>query len=269
MIRGGKRSRRLPLPGLSGIYLGFVYLFIITPVVIPVVGAFNRSRAFPAPWEGATLEWFRRVLTFRDVLHAAQVSVLTSVVAAVLALVMTIPVAFRLTRGRFPGRDVLAAFFMAPLAVPQIVMGLGMLLLFAQLKLPTTPVGLVLALTVFVMPYTLRALMTSLATFDWTLEEAAMSLGADRLRTLWHVTLPVIRPAVVAGFAFAFVMSFGNVPISLFLATPNFTPLPIMMLTYLDTNLDPVIAAIATLVMAGVVVPTVLILRIVGFKLVV
>jgi len=163
---------------------------------------------------------------------------------------------------------VLAAFFMAPLAVPQIVMGLGMLLLFSQLRLPTTPVGLVLALTVFVMPYTLRALMTALATFDWALEEAAMSLGADRFRTLWHVTLPILRPAVVAGFAFAFVMSFGNVPISLFLATPGFTPLPIMMLTYLDTSLDPVIAAIATLVMGAIVIPTVVVLRIVGLKLV-
>jgi putative spermidine/putrescine transport system permease protein len=248
--------------------LGFVYLFILMPAVIPVMGAFNRSRAFPGPWQGATLEWFQRVVTFRDVLHATQVSLVTSLVAALLALVMTIPLAFRLTRGSFRGRDILAAFFMAPLAIPQIVMGLGMLLLFSQLKLPTTPVGLVLALTVFVMPYTLRALMTSLATFDWALEEAAMSLGADRLHTLWYVTLPVIRPAVVAGFAFAFVMSFGNVPISLFLSTPSFTPLPIMMLTYLDTNLDPVIAAIATLVMAGIVVPTVVVLRIVGLKLV-
>jgi putative spermidine/putrescine transport system permease protein len=208
------------------------------------------------------------VLTFQDVWRATQISLLTSLIAALLALVMTIPLAFRLTRGRFPGRVVLAAFFMAPLAVPQIVMGLGTLLLFSQLRLPTTPLGLTLALTVFVMPYTLRALMTSLATFDWALEEAAMSLGANRLRTLWHVTLPVIRPAVVAGFAFSFVMSFGNVPISLFLATPGFTPLPIMMLTYLDTSLDPVIAAIATLVMAAVVIPTVVVLRIVGLKLV-
>jgi len=263
-----RSPRRLPVPDLLGIYLSLVYLFILVPALITVIGAFNRSRAFPAPWQGPTLEWFRRVLAFHDVLHAAQVSVGTSVVSALLALVMTVPLAFRLTRARFPGRDLLATFFMAPLAVPQIVMGLGMLLLFSQLRLPTTPAGLVLALTVFVMPYTLRALMTSLATFDWALEEAAMSLGADRLRTWWYVTLPVIRPAVTAGFAFAFVMSFGNVPIALFLSTPGFTPLPIMMLTYLDTNLDPVIAAIATLVMAGIVIPTVVVLRIVGLKLV-
>lgn len=268
MARGHRADRRRPVPSLLTIYLGVVYLFILTPAIITIVGAFNRARAFPAPWEGATLEWFRRVLTFHDVARAAQVSMVTSLVAALLALLMGIPLSFRLTRGRFPGHNLLAAFFMAPLAVPQIVMGLGTLLLFAQLRLPTTPVGLVLAHTVFVMPYALRALMTALATFDWALEEAAMGLGANRLRTLWYVTLPILRPAVVAGFAFAFVMSFGNVPISLFLATPGFTPLPIMMLTYLDTNLDPVIAAIATLVMGAVVIPTVVVLRIVGLKLV-
>jgi putative spermidine/putrescine transport system permease protein len=225
-------------------FLVLVYVYVLAPAIVVVIGSFNSATSFPSPFQSFTLRWYAELLRRDEFMSSMRTSVVVATAAAGLATLLGLPAAFAFVRGRFRQRDSLATFFMAPLVIPQIVLGLAMLQLLNALRIPVTTAGLILVHTVFVMPYVLRAMVTSLTHFDRALEEAAMSLGATRARTLWHVTLPLTRAGLVAGFLLAFVMSFVNVPLSLFLATPASTPLPVRVFAYMESRLDPLVAAV-------------------------
>ncbi len=229
---------------LSYVFLAMVYLYVLGPAIVVVVGSFNSATSFPSPFESFTLRWYGQLLRHQEFVRSMKVSLVVAAIAAGIATLLGGPAAFTFVRARFRFRDSLAAFFMAPLVIPQIVLGLAMLQLLSVLRVPITTLGLILIHAVFVMPFVLRAMITSLTHFDWTLEEAAMSLGASRLRTLWHVTLPLSRAGLTAGFVLAFIMSFVNVPLSLFLATPASTTLPVRVFAYMESRLDPLVAAV-------------------------
>lgn len=244
---------------LSYLFVALVYLYVLAPALVVVVGSFNSAPSFPSAFESFTLRWYRELLQHREFMDSMRISVVIAAAAAAIATLLGVPAAFAFVRGRFRHRDTLAAFFMVPLVIPQIVLGLAMLQLLSLLRIPITTVGLVLVHAVFIMPFVLRAMVTSLTHFDRTLEEAAMSLGASRLRTLWHVTLPLTRAGLTAGFVLAFVMSFVNVPLSLFLASPMSTPLPVRVFAYMESRIDPLIAAVgASLVLLVFIVTFVL-----------
>ncbi len=232
------------LEWLSYVFVGLVYLFVLAPALVLIVGSFNSATSFPSPFESFTVRWYSQLVQHQEFMHSMRISLWVAALAALAATLLGAPAAFAFVRGRFKFRDSLAAFFMAPLVIPQIVLGLAMLQLLSVLRVPITIAGLILAHAVFVMPYVLRTMMTSLTHFDRTLEEAAMSLGASRLRTLWHVTLPLTRAGLTAGFVLAFILSFVNVPLSLFLATPGSTTLPIRVFAYMESRLDPLVAAV-------------------------
>jgi len=229
---------------LSCVFLALVYLYVLAPALVVVIGSFNSATSFPSPFESFTLRWYARLLEHDEFIASMKTSVIVAGTAASLATLLGVPAAFAFVRGRFRYRDSLAAFFMAPLVIPQIVLGLAMLQLLSVLRVPVTTAGLILVHAVFIMPYVLRAMITSLTHFDRALEEAAMSLGASRLRTLRHVTLPLTRAGLTAGFVLAFVMSFVNVPLSLFLASPSSTPLPVRVFAYMESRIDPLVAAV-------------------------
>ncbi len=232
------------LDWLSYVFLALVYLYVLGPALVVVAGSFNSATSFPSPFESLTFRWYGQLLRHQEFVRSMEVSLLVAAVAASIATLLGGPAAFIFVRARFRFRDSLVAFFMAPLIIPQIVLGLAMLQLLSVLRVPITTLGLILIHAVFVMPFVLRAMITSLTHFDWTLEEAAMSLGASRLRTLWHVTLPLTRVGLTAGFVLAFIMSFVNVPLSLFLATPASTTLPVRVFAYMESRLDPLVAAV-------------------------
>jgi putative spermidine/putrescine transport system permease protein len=226
------------------LFLALLYLYVLGPALVVVIGSFNSATSFPSPFESFTLRWYGQLLRHREFMGAMKVSLVVAAAAAAIAALLAGPAAFVFVRSRLRFRDAATAFFITPLVIPQIVLGLAMLQLLNVLRVPITLLGLVLIHAVFVMPYVLRAIMTSLTHFDRTLEEAAMSLGASRLRTLWHVTLPLTRAGFVAGFVLAFIMSFVNVPLSLFLAAPTSTTLPVRVFAYMESRLDPLVAAV-------------------------
>ncbi|SRR5579884_268865 len=243
------------LDALSYAFVALVYLYVLAPALVVVIGSFNSAPSFPSAFESFTLRWYRELLQHQEFMDSMRVSAIVAATAAAIATLLAVPAGFAFVRARFRYRDTLAAFFMAPLVIPQIVLGLAMLQLLNLFRVPITTVGLVLVHAVFVMPFVLRAMVTSLTHFDRTLEEAAMSLGASRLRTLWHVTLPLTRAGLTAGFVLAFVMSFVNVPLSLFLASPVSTPLPVRVFAYMESRIDPLVAAVgASLVLLVFVV---------------
>jgi len=175
------------------------------------------------------------------------------VMATLIGLAVSLPASLVLVRGDFPGREAILNFLMAPLIVPAIVIGAALYIFFVQVEIATdiplsgSASGLVGAHVLLTIPWCIRLLTANLVGLDPAIEEAAASLGARSLIILGRVTLPLIWPGLVAAALFAFVVSFGNLEISLFLVAPGETTLPIAILQYLEWKLDPTIAAVSTL----------------------
>jgi putative spermidine/putrescine transport system permease protein len=249
------------------VYLALIYLLVIGPMAIIVVDSFNTSPSVPAPWEGFTLRWYIRLLNNESFMHAIQISVIVAVAAATIATLLGLSAGYALTRFPLRGRDWIGTYLMGPLFVPQIVIGLITLQLFSQFGFKLTVYTSIAAHVVYVMPFTLRLILPAFQRFDFALEDAAQSLGADRLRTWWYVILPLIKTGVIAGFVFAFILSFANLPLSMFLTGPQTATLPVIMFSYMESRLDPLITAVSSIVVIVSVVSTLTLERVFGLRL--
>lgn len=248
-------------------WLVLIYLYVLGPAAIVIVGSFNTATSFPSDFEGFTLNWFLRLGDRQEFLESALVSAEVGVIAALVGSIFGIPVSLALARYEFRGKAPITAFIMAPLFLPQIVMGLAMLQLLTALQIPATFLGLTLIHSAFVMPYVIRAMLSCLAGLSPSLGEAAASLGANVWQRFFLITLPITRAGIMAGFTFAFIMSFINLPLSLFLTTPQSTTLPIRMFAYMESRIDPFIAAVGSLTILSVVVATLFIEKVLRVRL--
>jgi len=252
---------------VNSLFLVLVYLFVLGPALVIVADSFNSATSFPSPFESATLKWYRQMLAHDEFLASMQISAIVALLSALIATALAIFAAYALIRHPLRGKNALSTFLMGPLLVPQIVIGLAMLQLIGQLGLRIGLTGLVLVHAVYILPFALRLVMASLARFEFVLEEAAQSLGAGRLRTLWHVTLPMIRPGLASGFIFAFILSFVNLPVSLFLTSPQTATLPIVMFAYMESRIDPLIAAVASAILIATAVASLVLERVFRLRL--
>jgi putative spermidine/putrescine transport system permease protein len=229
------------------ITVGAVYAFLLLPLVIVVVAAFNAGNYFTFPPQGFSLKWFANFFHRREFVQAlwlsTELGVWTALASAVIGTMAAVP----LVRGRFRGRDLLNAYVTSPLVLPQILTGVAMLQYFTLIGLGQSYWGLLIAHVVVTTPYVIRTVSATLYNFDLALEEAAQGLGASPLRAFFEVTLPIIKPGVVAGTVLAFAISFDNFTISLFLTSPKLTPLPIELFAYLKYSFDPTAAAASAL----------------------
>jgi putative spermidine/putrescine transport system permease protein len=224
------------------------YGFVIGPVVPVVYNAFNASPVFPAPFEGPTLEWFWRVVQSDQYMSGAIVSLEVGVGATTLALVIGISASFAVVRGPSWIRGAtVTSLLMGPIVIPQIVIGLAILEAASQHSLRLGLMGLVIAHAVFVSPFVIRVVAGALEVQGSNLESAAMVLGSRRFGVLFTLTLPMLRPAIIASAVFAFTLSFVNVPLSLFLSPSNLRPLPIVIYQEMIHARTPILAAVSVL----------------------
>lgn len=228
-----------------------VFLFMFTPVIFVFWVSFFENAVITFPPRGYSLKWFSNAWAAGAFLDGFLTSVKIGLFAMIAGLALGIPASFALVRGRFPGREVLNTFLLSPLIVPGIVAGTAIYIYFIQLELWTgvrmisTLPGFVMAHVALTIPWTVRLVSSTLVGMNKSLEEAAMSLGARPLTTFTRVTLPTIRPGVVAAAIFSFIVSFTDLEMSLFLAGPGRTTLQIAMLQYLEWKFDPTIAAVS------------------------
>ncbi len=271
-MRAGWGSR------LLGAYVTLLFIFLGAPMVIVVFFSLNKEKYIHFPPSGLTLSWFGVVLQGchrgayllpvcdQGFMGAAVNSLKLAAVATFLSLLLGIPAALALRRYRFPGRKVLESYFLSPLSLPLIVLGVALLFFFGRMGLGLTVWGLVMAHVVITIPYILRTVLSVYRGLDISLEESAMVLGANGWRTFWHVTLPLIRPGIIAGCVFSYLISFDNLPVSIFLTRPDTTTLPVSILTYLVYNFDPSVAAISTMEMIAVIVVLLVVDRFYGLR---
>lgn len=249
------------------VYLALVMLFLLAPAVLVVADSFNAASSFPSPFEGLTWRWYAALQQHAEFLSAAWVSLKLALSAASIATVAGFLAAVALARGRFRGRTTIATAMMAPLLIPELVLGLAILQVVGLARVPLDLPVLIAAHTVFVLPLTLRLALAGFARLDASLEEAAESLGSGKRQVLWHITLPLLRPNLLAGFAIAAVLSFVNLPLSMFLTTARTATLPVIAFAYMESRIDPMIAAVATLVMAGAALIAIAIDRLLRIRL--
>jgi putrescine transport system permease protein len=249
-----RRSWLLPL--VAG--LGFVFLY--APIVSLVVFSFNASQLVTV-WGGFSTRWYGELARDAQILGAAWVSLQVAVASATIAVVLGTLAAFVLMRfGRFRSRALLTGMVTAPLVMPEVITGLSLLLLFVWLEsLIGWPAGrgmttVIIAHVTFCMAFVAVVVQSRLAGTDTALEEAAMDLGARPVRVFFDITLPVIAPALVAGWLLAFTLSLDDLVIASFVTGPGASTLPMVVFSKVRLGVSPVVNALATILVAVVAI---------------
>ena len=240
----------IALRAIAGVVLGFLLL----PLVFIVPASFSASAYMEFPPRGFSLHWYRTYFASRAWIEPTLLSVRVALVTMVLSTVVGTLAAFGLVRGRFRGRRALEFFLLSPMIVPVIVFAIGCYFVFSWVKLIDTPAALYLSHSIVATPLVVIIVGSALRTFDRTVEQAARSLGAGYARALWYVTIPLLRPAILSAAAFAFLTSFDEVVLSVFLGGPAATTLPKRMWDNVRHEIDPTITAVASILIAGSIV---------------
>jgi len=236
---------RIALNGAASLSLGFILL----PLFFVFWLAFFRQEIPSFPPEGYSLKWFQAAANNKPFVDGFILSLQVGVAATLIGLVLGVPASLALMRHRIALGPAINTLLLLPLVMPGIVLGTSLYVFQIETEIATgLPVmgsagGLVAAHSLVVIPWVVKLVTASLAGFDRTIEEAAQNLGAGPWTTFRRVTLPSIRPGLVAGSLFGFVTSFGNLEMSLFLVGPGRTTLPIAILQYLEWKIDPTVAA--------------------------
>ena len=225
---------------------GMIFAYLILPVFIVVPISFSSASYLKFPPEAFSLRWYRNFfgsdLWVSSTLLSFKVAVLTTLFATALG----IPTSIALVRYNFRGKNTLFGVIMANLVVPIIISGVAVYFLYADLRLIGSLHGLIFAHGLHSFPKVVVVITASLKGFDLSLEHAAMNLGASPLRTFWEITFPLIRPAVFSGALFAFITSFDELIITMFICGSSVT-LPKRMWDSLRLEIDPTIASVATM----------------------
>jgi putative spermidine/putrescine transport system permease protein len=220
---------------------------LLLPLAVIVATSFTTLGYVSFPPEGFTLRWYGEAVRKREFLDSFLLSLGVAAVTAAMATLLGTPVAVALARHRFPGRALLNAFFMSPLILPTVVIGIALLQFYNRIGLGASRASLVLGHVIITTPYAIRLVVASLTGLDASVERAARNLGAPPLRAFLAVTLPLITPGITAGALFAFITSFDN------LATPRMVTLPVRIYNLWDQPIYPWLVAICALVIVWTV----------------
>lgn len=238
-------------------YCSLSYIFLLSPIIVVVGTSFNgptstTDASFSFPPENLSLYWYSRLPQAQ--IEALGLSIALAAISAFFACLLGVPAALGLVRSNIPGKAFISAIFRAPLQIPSIVTGIAFLQLFYLIGDATgfywqgTIYGLAIGHIFVATPYVVGTVTAILQRFDSRLEEAAIIHGASPARAFFRVTLPIIMPGVYAGALYSFMVSFGDVPISIFLTAPGFVTYPVEIFYALENDFDPSLMASATMV---------------------
>jgi putrescine transport system permease protein len=230
---------------ITSVTLGFAFLYI--PILLLVVYSFNASKLVTV-WGGFSLKWYGELFRNQQLMDAAWVTIRVGVISASVATVLGTLAALAMVRaGRFPTRPVFSAAVFAPLIMPEVITGLSLLLLFVAIGMDRGFWTVTLAHITFTMCYVAVVVQSRLQTFDSSLEEAALDLGCTPTKTFFLITLPIIAPAVIAGWLLAFTLSLDDLVIASFTSGPGATTLPMRIYSQVRLGVTPEINAACTI----------------------
>lgn len=241
-------------------------IFLLSPLVITIAVSFGDSAVFSLPPPGWSTRWYERLPNTRGLAASLGTSVQIAALSTLVSLVLGTLCAIALVRGEFRGREAIATFLVSPLMLPGLVVGIAMLQGFRAMGLRDAWLSLLVAHVVITMPYVVRTVLASLSLFDFTLIEAARTLGCNTMQALRKVMVPALAPAFLTSGMFAFLASMDNYPISIFFTDAWTKTLPIQMLQLVEERPDPMIAAVSTLLILLAILAMIIGDRLVGLK---
>jgi len=241
-----------------------VIAFMLAPLVVVCVVAFTPENTLTLPTTEFSLRWFRAVFEHSDFMQSFWNSLWLALASATIATLLAVPAGMAITRYSFPGRDFLNALFLSPLIIPHLVLGVALLRMFALVGGTGSFGFLIFAHALIVTPYTLRLVVAALVGFDRSAEQAALSLGASQATVFKRITLPMILPGVTGGWLLAFISSFDEVTMSIFVTSPSTVTLPVRMYMYATESIDPLMAAVSALMVAVTAVAMIVLDRLYG-----
>jgi putative spermidine/putrescine transport system permease protein len=222
-----------------------VVLYLALPLFVVIAISFTTTEYLKFPPQGWTLRWYRNVVGDATFIDAFVVSGQLAAAATAAALLLGVPAALVFARKPFPGSRVLSATFLSPLILPTIVLGAAVLQYASALGFARSFWALFVGHVVLVTPYVMRTALASLSGVEPALEEAAQDLGATPTTTFFLITLPQIKPGIIAGALFAFINSWINVEVSIFNSTAQLVTIPVKLFNYIQFNIDPTLAAVS------------------------
>ncbi|MBM3548566.1 MAG: ABC transporter permease [Alphaproteobacteria bacterium] len=244
--------------------IALLYAFVLAPILLVFAISFSGDNFIAFPPKSWGFRWYQALLAHEGFARGFRNSVIISSIVVGLDLVIGVPAAYAIARLRFRGRDALLAFLTAPLLLPTIVLGLAILLVFFPLRLAATYTGLVIAHMVVTLPFVVRIVATALSTLPGDVEDAAATLGASPATVFRRITLPLMLPGMIAAAALAFIISFDEVVISLFVVGPRLSTLPVELFRYVEGRTDPLVAALSTALILATISAVLIVERSVG-----
>jgi putative spermidine/putrescine transport system permease protein len=236
---------------LALLFNGFFIAFMLAPLVVVVWMSFTPEKLLVLPTTTLSLRWFYAIFDNRQFIDAFGLSLVLGFMAATGAILLAVPAALAIARHRFPGRDGLVAFFLSPLIIPHVVLGVAFLRFFTQAGVSGSFLALIGSHILVIFPYGLRLVLASLTNSDPSIERAAISLGASKWKVFARILLPLMIPGVAGGWVISFIQSFDEVTMTVFVATPSSMTLPVRMYHYIEESIDPLVASLSTVVILG------------------
>lgn len=261
-VRNSGFFGRLVVVGLSWIALAYLAL----PLIVVVGVSLTSSNFLQFPPNGFSLKWYAQIMRDPSYIDAFWVSAKLASLSTIAAIVLGVPAALVITRKRFLGREVVSGLFLSPLILPTVVIGVAILQYASVLGIARTFWALLIGHVVLVIPYVMRTTLASLSGLDVSIEEAAQDLGATPAQTFFLITLSQIKPGLIAGALFAFIMSWINVEVSIFGSTPRLMTLPVKIFNYVEFTVDPIVAAVSAVTIYVAVLAVVLLDLVIGVE---
>lgn len=245
-----------------------VFIFLLSPLLVVILASFSPTPLVFFPPKGISLKWYGNIFTSStNFLDGFINSIKIAAVATLIDIVLGVSAALSVSRYQFKYKELLVSFFTSPMYVPSMAFAFVLLLVFSRIGSVPGMLKILLGHIIIIMPYIIRNTLSILSTFNWTLEDAASSLGANNMQTFFRVTLPLIKPGVIAGAMLSFLYSFDEVVLSSLLSSPKFVTLPIRIMNYIEFSFDPTIAAISTVLIIMSLLSIVLLERFFGLDM--
>lgn len=245
-------------------YVVLVYIFLLAPIAVVMLASLTATNFVTFPPRGITLAWYAAIFAHPEFVDSLVLSLTVGLGTALVAGTLGTLAGIAIARERVAGAGIWLALLSSPLIVPTVVLGIALLQWFTILALPAGFVPLVIGHTVLALPYVVRLVCAGLAGIDPALERAAAGLGATPLQRLRHVTLPLIAPSIIAGALFAFITSFDDLTVALFVVSTNVMTLPVRIYNYMQFNYDPLITSVSTVMIVLSIVLVIVVERVIG-----
>lgn len=245
-----------------------VMIFLVAPLIIVMVVSFTPTAVVTFPPQGFSFRWYENIFTgntkfMSGLINSLQVGLLATGIDVFLGVLG----ALAICRYDFKGKNVLLNYFTSPMYVPSIAFAFVLLQVYSQIGGITGMTRIFIGHMIIILPYIVRNTVSVLHVFNWTLEDAATSLGANPVQVFFKITIPLAKPGIVSGAILAFLYSFDEVALSSLLTSPRFVTLPIRIMNYMELTFDPTLAAISTLLILGSLIIIVLADKFVGLDM--